>query len=66
MHIRGLTNPADIGTKRAAKAKESKDRLRKILHEGYYAPDTSNMTEEENAALEVVHQILALRNFRFL
>ena len=28
VHIRGPTNPADIGTKRAAKAKESKDRLR--------------------------------------
>ena len=41
-------------------------RLRTILHEGYYVPDTSNMTEEENAALDVVHQILALRNFRFL
>ena len=66
MHIRGLTNPADIGTKRAAQAKDSKIRLRTILHEGYYVPDTSNMNEEENAALEIVHQILGLRNFRFL
>ena len=66
LHIRGLTNPADIGTKRAAKAKESKDRLRNILNHGYYVPDTLAMTEEENAALEVVHQILGLRNFRFL
>ena len=66
MHIRGLTNPADIGTKRATKAKESKDRLRNILHDGYYVPDTSAMTEEENAALDIVHQILGLRNFRFI
>ena len=39
LHIRGPTNPVDIGTKRAAKAKESKDRLRNILHTGTYAPD---------------------------
>ena len=63
MHIRGVTNPADIGTKRAAKAKESKDRLRKILHEGFYQPDTASMTEEEATCLTLVAEILKIKNF---
>ena len=63
MHIRGVTNPADIGTKRAAKAKESKDRLRKILHEGFYKPDTASMTEEEATCLTLVAEILKIKNF---
>ena len=63
MHIIGLTNPADIGTKRAAKAKESKDRLRKILHEGFYKPDTSSISEEEEACLKLVAEILKTKSF---
>ena len=40
LHIRGPTNPAGIRTKRTAKAKESKDRLRTILHTNVCSPNT--------------------------
>ena len=45
------------------KAKESKDRLRKILHEGFYKPDTSSISEEEEACLKLVAEILKTKSF---